>query len=88
MPYVKKDRRWEYVDGLNELLVVLEGYSFPPGDLNYIITKLLHAAWDCNPRYDTGNELVGVLECAKQEFYRRKLAPYEDKKIQENGDLE
>jgi hypothetical protein len=28
-----------------------------------------------------------VLECIKQEFYRRKLAPYEEAKIKENGDL-
>lgn len=25
--------------------------------------------------------------CAKQEFYRRVLSPYEDKKIKENGDI-
>jgi hypothetical protein len=33
------------------------------------------------------NEIIGVLECAKQEFYRRVAAPYEDTKIQENGDV-
>jgi len=30
---------------------------------------------------------MGVLECIKQEFYRRAVAPYEDKKKEENGDV-
>jgi hypothetical protein len=33
------------------------------------------------------NEIVGALECCKQEFIRRKLNPYEDKKIKENSDV-
>ena len=31
--------------------------------------------------------LIGVLECAKLELYRRVAAPYEDDKIDENGDV-
>ena len=30
---------------------------------------------------------MGVLECCKLEFYRRVAAPYEDIKIEENGDV-
>jgi hypothetical protein len=30
---------------------------------------------------------MGVLESAKLELYRRKIAPYEDDKIAENGDV-
>ena len=33
------------------------------------------------------NELIGALECAKQELYRRVVAPYEEDKIEENGDV-
>ena len=33
------------------------------------------------------NELIGVLECAKLELYRRIAVPYEDTKIAENGDV-
>ena len=33
------------------------------------------------------NELVGVLECAKIELYRRIAAPYEDDKSRINGDV-
>jgi len=30
---------------------------------------------------------MGVLECVKQEFYRRRAVPYEEEKIEENGDI-
>jgi hypothetical protein len=31
--------------------------------------------------------LIGMLECAKLELYRRSVANYEDEKILENGDV-
>ena len=31
---------------------------------------------------------MGVLSCVGAEFYRRVIAPYEDKKIIQNGDVE
>jgi hypothetical protein len=37
--------------------------------------------------YQTVNDIVGALEGAKMEFYRRAAAPYEDLKIKENGDV-
>jgi hypothetical protein len=37
--------------------------------------------------YSIINDIVGVLECAKMEFYRRVAVPYEDKKRTENGDV-
>jgi hypothetical protein len=57
------------------------------GEVNYIISKLVWELFDSAPSYHHGNELVGALECAKQEFYRRKMAPYEEQKIAENGDV-
>ncbi len=38
-------------------------------------------------RYSKINSLIGVLECAKLELYRRVAAPYENDKIDENGDV-
>ena len=32
-------------------------------------------------------KVIGALECAKLELYRRIAAPYEDTKIQENGEV-
>ena len=37
--------------------------------------------------YSRINELIGVLECAKIELYRRIAAPYEDDKSRINGDV-
>ena len=37
--------------------------------------------------YQTYNDIVGVLDCAKMEIYRRLVAKYEDAKVEENGDV-
>ena len=37
--------------------------------------------------YHHYNQLIGVLECAKLELYRRLIAPYEDVKIIDDGDV-
>jgi len=60
-----------------------------PGELNYAISKLADAylAEKGGVRYAHLNEVVGVLECAKLELYRRLAAPYEDAKIAEAGDV-
>lgn len=80
MPYIKPVLRTEQT----------ELWPDSAGELNYAITKLCldYIKRNGGMSYAIGNEVVGVLECAKLEFYRRKLAPYEDKKIKENGDIE
>jgi hypothetical protein len=64
--------------------------AYHPGTLNYIITRLCDY-WtkdiDGESNYERYNAVIGVLECAKQELYRRQIAPYEDKKCEENGDV-
>ena len=58
------------------------------GELNYAITMLAHFFLpSIGLRYKNLNEVVGVLESAKQEFYRRIVAAFENEKIAENGDL-
>jgi hypothetical protein len=63
------------------------------GELNYCITMLCkrylkHQAYKGGHYdYERINNIIGVLECAKIEFYRRIAVPYEDKKIKENGDV-
>jgi predicted type IV restriction endonuclease len=56
------------------------------GVLNYVFTRVLRKVYPA--RYYHYNKAVGVLECIKQEYYRRVVAPYEDKKMQETGDIE
>ena len=94
MPYITKPERTRYDDLIKKITECLlekfpadNGKSFSEGDLNYVISSIVWKLFDNKPGYKTGNTLVGVLDCAKQEFYRRKLASYEDKKIIENGDV-
>jgi len=60
-----------------------------PGELNYIITDecLKYLTRFNKPGYEELNEVIGVLECAKLEMYRRRVAIYEDKKKEANGDV-
>lgn len=59
-----------------------------PGELNYMITKEIIKYVDTRGlSYQTFNDVIGALESAKLEFYRRAVAPYEDIKIKENGDV-
>lgn len=77
----------KYEKILDELIGILK--SLPAeevdGELNYVVTKLLKGIYPL--RYFHINRAIGLLECVKQEFYRRVAAPYEDKKIKESGDV-
>jgi hypothetical protein len=57
------------------------------GELNYVITETLWEFYKKTPCYQQVNNIVGALECAKLEFYRRVAAPYEDEAIVRNGDV-
>lgn len=61
-----------------------------PGELNYEITKLL-LDYVRNGygllNYQSINDVLGALEGAKLEFYRRVAVPYENAKMAENGDV-
>ena len=77
MPYIKAEFR--------ETIGIV---PTSPGELNYVITKICNN-YKCGKgeSYQTYNDIIGVLEACKLELYRRKVAPYEDRKIQENGDV-
>lgn len=76
MPYIEKEKREEAFKAENA------------GELNYLVTLLCKDYLKRKgQRYSILNEIVGVLECAKLEFYRRAAVPYEDSKIEENGDV-
>ncbi len=80
MPYIDEFTRKEF----KELAHV---NPLTPGELNYCITKLCDHFLAGTVTYRSLNEVIGVLECAKQEFYRRVCVPYEDKKMSANGDV-
>lgn len=91
MPYIKKLDRRKFDVSINVIVNELSNYdknTLPSvGEINYIISTLIWTLYKKNPSYTLGNNLIGALECVKQEFYRRQLTPYEDKKIDENGDI-
>lgn len=59
-----------------------------PGQLNYSITTLLNLYQkDKGLSYQTINDIIGALESAKQEYYRRIAGPYENTKIALNTDV-
>lgn len=85
MPYILKEDRAR-LDACIDQLAALIKPEQRAGELNYIINRLMLKIVG-EGRYKDQNELIGALECAKLEFYRRKSAPYEDKKAAELGDL-
>lgn len=84
MPYIKKEDRTKFF----HLFDIAEKIN-SVGELNYCITKLAHEYLykKGSPKYTDYNEIIGVLECAKLEFYRRKVEFYENEKIKQNGDV-
>ena len=95
MPYIKKEERPRYDKSIEEIVNLLveklpgdNGKGYSEGDLNYVVSSIVWKLFDKSKSYSNGNKLMGALECIKQEFYRRKLAPYEDEKIKTNGDLQ
>ncbi len=58
------------------------------GELNYVITSIIDDyICDQGKSYNAMNEVIGALECAKLEMYRRVCAPYEDEKNEQNGEV-
>lgn len=80
MPYIPPERRQALDAGA--LLPV------DPGELNYVITRTVEQYRVTHgDSYQTFNDILGALSGATQEFYRRVVAPYEDTKRDENGDV-
>lgn len=58
------------------------------GELTYVLTKRCIDYYEKHGEsFQTHAQVIAALECTKLEFYRRALAPYEDKKVLENGDV-
>jgi hypothetical protein len=81
MPYIKpKDRELIKKYPLSVIDTV--------GELNYRITLLLNRYTSVpGLSYQRINDVLGALEGAKLEFYRRVAVPYENAKMAENGDV-
>ena len=74
MPYIPKDRRGRLPEN--------------SGELNYAFTYLINYYLGLRGKsYQTLNDIIGALEGAKLEFVRRIVNPYEQVKMEDNGDV-
>ena len=79
MPYISRDDR---------MRVQKDHNPKNAGELNYLITLICINYIIANgARYQQCNDVMGALSGVDKEFYRRLIAPYEDQKIKENGDV-
>ena len=85
MPYIKDHAMRNNLDIVVEKLHTMFIFKGLTGNFNYLLFKL--AKRYCT-NYREYRNFIGELECAKAEIERRLIAPYEDKKIKENGDVE
>ncbi len=80
MPYINQSDRATYEPALVQ--------ADTSGQLNFQLTiVILEYLRMHGLRYDTCNDIVGALDNCKDEFRRRIQHPYEDKKIEQNGDV-
>ena len=83
MPYLtRKDRE--------RVVLRYQGKGSPQcaGEMNYLFTLIMQRYLkEHGVSYQTVNDCLGAIEGAKMEFYRRMVAPYEDEKIKQNGDV-
>lgn len=90
MPYLTQEARAQLDDHINGLLQALlespEGSI--PGGLNYAICRVADGVIAAKGEsYSQYNNLLGSVEAAKLEIYRRMVAPYENAKSYQNGEV-
>ena len=95
MPYIKKEDRKIYDSDIESLIEKLNAYNdplmpfrIPSGDVVYILYKLLTKVYGFkNSNFEIKHKALGILESAKLEYYRKVMAPYENQKEKENGEI-
>lgn len=85
MPYVDEERRRK----LDLYIAAISAEIMGAGELSYVITRLAqNRIKRSGPRsYVNMATVVGVMVLTVFEFVRRVVNPYEDEKIEKNGDV-
>jgi hypothetical protein len=83
MPYISDEERYR----LDLLVDALAKEVYTGGQFNYVVTKLALSQLDGTINYAALSQVLGDLEACKLEFYRRAVVPYEETKIEDNGDV-
>jgi len=82
MPYIPRPRRIQLAPLIAEMV---EQEVKADGDLNYLL--FYYAKYHVPQSYNSLKNYLGELIEAAEEIRRKLLAPYEDEKIKENGDV-
>lgn len=92
MPYIKRELRERvepefkiFKEKINKIIET--DPTIRAGLMNYLFTSMLDNCYGPleSARYNDYNEIMGMLECCKMEFYRKAIIPYENWKERENG---
>ena len=96
MPYISEEERLELDNAIDQMVDSIKNtqcnlnnpndFSNYLGRINYCFSRVIGQLVQ-KPSYKKIAMATGVLENIKQEFYRRVASPYENKKINENGDI-
>lgn len=84
-PYIDQESRW----------ALQNGDPITTGELTYRLTqvcnrylvRLMEMEEDGELRFGLIARVIAALEATKLEFYRRVVAPFEDQKLDLNGDV-
>ena len=88
MPYIPEKDRESLDYAIFDITARILAEEGTAGRMNYCISSMINMMIEKKGlSYSNLNEIIGALECIKMELYRRVAAPYEDLKIQENGDV-
>ena len=88
MPYIPEKDREVFQFFVQDMEDCITRRGISNGELNYLFTRLsLLYLGKHGTSYNTISDVIKALECAKLEFYARVARPYEEKKIEQNGDV-
>lgn len=90
MPYIKPAERPQYEELVEELASILAAkpHTVRAGHLNYVVSSVVRRMLrKTEGRYKDHNDIMGALICLMLEFYSMDTRPYEDEKIDQNGDI-
>lgn len=84
MPYIKPKNRGKLDAAIDSLILRIDN----KGELNYTVSRLMSGyVVQRGKNYQNLSDAMAALADAIKEFYRRVVVPYENKKIEMNGDV-
>lgn len=88
-PYIDPDQRPDPDQLIDQLIEIIRKGPKIDGAVNYAITRIVAGSLrpDTGWSYTIASDADKAFDCAKLEFYRRVLAPYEDMARARNGDV-